>query len=252
MPPVLVTARVQLTIGGRPVQLDLSMPNNHVTPRHMLPLFRKVAETVLDCSVQAEARAGRSVSCKKGCGACCRQMVPISQSEAHILADLVAAMPAERKQTILARFQNARQVLEQSGLLQELNDREHWPAGHTKDIGLRYFALGIPCPFLEDESCSIYPDRPITCREYLVSSPPEHCADPGPGKIRMIPLPAGPTWPAAARFDDPGAKKLPWVPLVLALEFASHDTAKAPRRNGPDWARDFISAITNGFIPEQP
>ena len=39
-------------------------------------------------------------------------------------------------------------------------------------LGREYFQLGIPCPFLEEESCSIYHDRPITCREYLVTSPP--------------------------------------------------------------------------------
>jgi Fe-S-cluster containining protein len=36
----------------------------------------------------------------------------------------------------------------------------------------------MPCPFLEDESCSIHPDRPLVCREYLVTSPAELCAGP--------------------------------------------------------------------------
>ncbi len=45
----------------------------------------------------------------------------------------------------------------------------------------RYFHLGIACPFLEDESCSIHADRPISCREYLVTSPAVNCADPKPG-----------------------------------------------------------------------
>ncbi len=45
-------------------------------------------------------------------------------------------------------------------------------------LGLRYFALGIPCPFLEDERCTIHPIRPLRCREYMVASPAEHCAHP--------------------------------------------------------------------------
>ncbi|HEY5241787.1 MAG TPA: YkgJ family cysteine cluster protein [Polyangiaceae bacterium] len=30
----------------------------------------------------------------------------------------------------------------------------------------------VSCPFLEEESCSIHPDRPPICREYLVTSSP--------------------------------------------------------------------------------
>ena len=45
-------------------------------------------------------------------------------------------------------------------------------------LGLKYFALGIPCPFLEEERCTIHEIRPLRCREYLVVSPAEHCAHP--------------------------------------------------------------------------
>ncbi len=45
-------------------------------------------------------------------------------------------------------------------------------------LGLRYFALGIPCPFLEDERCTIHSIRPLRCREYMVASPAENCAHP--------------------------------------------------------------------------
>ena len=46
------------------------------------------------------------------------------------------------------------------------------------ELGLRYFALGIPCPFLEDERCTIHQIRPLRCREYMVASPAENCAHP--------------------------------------------------------------------------
>jgi hypothetical protein len=35
---------------------------------------------------------------------------------------------------------------------------------------VRYFLQGVACPFLEAESCGIHPDRPLACREYLVTS----------------------------------------------------------------------------------
>ncbi|HEY4330425.1 MAG TPA: YkgJ family cysteine cluster protein, partial [Phycisphaerae bacterium] len=39
----------------------------------------------------------------------------------------------------------------------------------------KYFDLRIACPFLENELCSIYTDRPLVCREYQVTSPVSHC-----------------------------------------------------------------------------
>jgi Fe-S-cluster containining protein len=252
MPAQPIQAHVQLTIAGRPLSLNLVMPAQAVPPEAMLPLFRQVAEAFLDQSVENEAHAGRAVSCKKGCGACCRQMVPISPTEARLLARLVAQMPRPRKQALLDRFAQALRRLEAAGLIPMLADRQNWPQGHSKQVGLEYFALGIPCPFLEEESCSIYPDRPITCREYLVTSPAENCANPTAGTIRMVPLPAGPTWPAAARFDGAPNGKTPWVPLVLALDYAAEHPEESPSKPGPRFAREFIAAITNSVPPEAP
>jgi hypothetical protein len=49
-------------------------------------------------------------------------------------------------------------------------------------------SLGLACPFLEDESCSIHPYRPSICREYLVTSPAEHCAELGRKPVASIPV----------------------------------------------------------------
>src|SRR5262249_61696224 len=52
-----------------------------------------------------------------------------------------------------------------------------------------YFRLGIDCPFLEDETCMIYADRPLVCRGYVVVSPPELCTDPRAGQVQVVRLP---------------------------------------------------------------
>ncbi len=36
--------------------------------------------------------------------------------------------------------------------------------------------MARPCGFLENGECGIYENRPLICREYVVSSPAEHCA----------------------------------------------------------------------------
>src|SRR5439155_8807845 len=60
---------------------------------------------------------GQAVSCGAGCGACCRQLVAISFVEARALADLVAALPSQRRAEIRARFADGVRRLEEAGLL---------------------------------------------------------------------------------------------------------------------------------------
>ncbi|MCC6539421.1 MAG: YkgJ family cysteine cluster protein, partial [Bryobacterales bacterium] len=74
-----------------------------------------------------------------------------------------------------------------------------------------FFALGIACPFLENESCSIHPDRPLICREHLVNTPAEWCAEPDRHPIRALPIVRADTAVARA-FENER-----WVPLIDAL-----------------------------------
>ena len=87
-----------------------------------------------------------------------------------------------------------------------------------RSLGLRYFALGIPCPFLEAESCSIYTERPLVCREFLVSSPPENCAAPTAETVQVIPVEPKVSTALAALGAAPG------TPAPAAP--ASHQTSR--------------------------
>lgn len=127
-----------------------------------------------------EAHDGVSVSCAKGCGACCRQLVTISLPEAFALADTLAGKPETDRPAFQSRLAQAETRLAVADLdleLDSLGDPE-FPADEHYELARRYFRLGLPCPFLVDESCSIYTERPALCRQYLVSSPAAHCSDP--------------------------------------------------------------------------
>ena len=236
-----IMAHVALTIRGRRIEMDMGIPPGDRRPSEMLPLFRSVAEAMIDMSVGEEREAGRKVSCRKGCGACCRQLVPISAIEAREIAKVIDRMPPARKQAILARFAAARKKLAEAEMLDPLRHPDQFTDEHMRLLGREYFSLAIACPFLEDEACSIYADRPITCREYLVTSPSEYCADPTAETVSMVPLPAGPVWTSVARLEqERGSRFIRWVPLILALEFASRAQPEPPARPGTEWAQEFF------------
>jgi Fe-S-cluster containining protein len=238
--PGTATAHIALNVGGRPLRVSLEVPNGATRVRTMLPVFRQVANAVVDVGVRQAEAQGERVSCRKGCGACCRQLVPITVAEAHALHELIETLPAGRRATILGRFAEARRVLDEAGLLRRLHDR---PPDSARALGLEYFRLGIPCPFLEDEACSIHADRPIACREYLVTSPAEHCASPSAESVRMVRL-SGSASRALSRLEGPDARGRSWVPLVLTPECAA-DQKEAPAREGRVLLEEFFRHLTS-------
>jgi Fe-S-cluster containining protein len=237
------TAEVTLSSTDWQLQTKVTVPNGPIRTRHMLPMVQALADRVVDAATETARSQGHKVSCTKGCGACCRQLVPIGELEARNIHDVVERMPEPRRSTIRARFAEARQRLEETGLLKRLAERDEWREGESRALGLQYFGLGIACPFLEEESCSIYHDRPIACREYLVTSPAENCSRPTPETVKMVPLPFR-IWTAMARVDDE-SRRAPWVPLILALEWAEAHPDESTPRPGPQLLRSLFDEITH-------
>jgi hypothetical protein len=114
--------------------------------------------------------------------------VPVSEAEAVHIAAIVDAMPEPRREILIDRFRGAR---ERSG---SVLDPVRGEAGEERIAAIAsaasaYFQLGIPCPFLEDDACTIYENRPAVCREYLVTSAPEHCATLDLERTERVPVP---------------------------------------------------------------
>jgi len=166
-----ITCTITLEIGDECVPALLTASLNAAPFDSLLPIFRAIFDELTTRGIAREAGAGRAVSRRAGCGACCRQAVPIAPSEARALAVHVAEMPKPWRSRVRSRFAAARTALDAAGV-------DHTPASFSKTnmeeriaLGMAYFNAGIACPFLEDESCSIHPVRLLACREYLVTTP---------------------------------------------------------------------------------
>lgn len=245
-----MTADVTVQLGTTRLSGKFTVAEEPIVPEDLLPIARAILERILGDAVADVEAEGKRVSCAAGCGACCRQLVPISAAEARAIVALVEAMPEPRQSEIRRRFAEAGQRLEASGMAATLRSRASWAPEQIEQVGLEYFRLGIPCPFLEDESCSIHPDRPLTCREYLVTSDPKQCAAPTREGIDQIPL-AVKVWPALAKYDPtpPGSKFLPWTPLSTVLDDA--ERTEATPRPGPETLEAFFRQLTGKPLPGQ-
>lgn len=166
------------------------VPRGRTNLTQILPVLQSLDESLVAGIGAQLHEAGRTISCKAGCGACCRQMVPLSIFEAEALASWIRTLPEERQQHLAQRFDGALRTLASAGFIDRMVN-EDWLAktDSAREMAIEYLYQRVACPFLEDESCSIHPIRPLICREYLVTSEPQHCFDPATLQVVPAPLP---------------------------------------------------------------
>src|SRR5262245_8244471 len=241
--------RIELKVFGETLAVDGPAPPEKLAIADLLPFFRAVDDAVIDRAVrQVEAR-GMRVSCTKGCSACCRaQPVPVTPPEAYALLRLVESMPPDRQAEVRAAFADR---------VRRLRDAELFDTFMSRDSGLTrqsaraaaeaYVRLGLVCPFLVDDACGIYRDRPFVCRQYLVTTPATLCIDPLHNPVVPIPVPIRFAHAALETAEALNGTPQHTVPLVLALEYAQSRRDELERQfDGPDVFGRFMNALAAG------
>lgn len=237
---------IEFSASGRTIQASVSVPSEELRMTDLLPLLFGFSNALVAIAEDVTKEAGKPVSCCAGCGACCRQAVPVSEPEALYLAELVEAMPPEHRAHVRERFRAALEALGPE-LVGKLRDSTNVKSlDERREFGLEYFRAGVACPFLENESCSIHERRPLSCREYLVSSPAANCKQPTAQTIAMVPVPVKLSEFLYCFGDGEGNDRTRWVPLVLALEWAEAHKAEAPRWPAPKLFANVLGRVGRG------
>lgn len=104
----------------------------------------------------AERIAGKRMDCARHCAWCCHQLIVMTNRD-----DAVAMLRAARTQMSTAEYHDFELALREQAaqigkMTHEDAETKHWT-----------------CPFLRDNSCSIYDIRPVACRS--VFSPDANC-----------------------------------------------------------------------------
>lgn len=234
------------------IAVNAELPEGPVRPQALLPILQGLSDSLSDLTVRRAVQLGKQLSCREGCGACCRHAVPITPVEARMLSEWLNEQQEDRRAALRERFRHAAARLEESGIARDLRE-----GGSTKEresihaLGLKYFSLGIACPFLEEERCTIHTIRPMRCREYLVVSPAEHCAYPESKEIVGI-KPQVLLSRVLERWDpsgDPTAKEI--ILLTMLDEWvAQHPPAlDIVRRTAPELLQEFLSGFASDPEP---
>ena len=213
--------RVELKVLDRSLVVEDHVPVGAVRPDELLPFMYHADNVVIGAAIARSEANGKHISCAKGCSACCRaQPVPVTPAEAHALARLVEAMPEPRRTEIRSRFADRVERMKAAGLFEVMiRDVPVEDKDRARAIARDYFALGLVCPFLDDDACSIHPHRPFVCRQYLVTSPPELCTNPLVNPVEVVSIPVRAASAMLAAAEPVAGRPQLTVPLVAALEY---------------------------------
>ncbi|MGA1876006.1 MAG: YkgJ family cysteine cluster protein [bacterium] len=193
---------------------------------------------------RSQEKLGKAISCRPGCGTCCCQMVPLSIPEALYLADMLDAFIPDHRSAVMNRFEMIRQELEGRNLIDQLLAPEYID-GPVLAVAKQYFSLRMPCPFLADGSCSIYHHRPVACREYNVTSPPEWCSDPYSHDVTKVPMPVPLSAPLARLSAALTNSKPRLIPLTLFPSWlADNGDLRQKRWPGPELFQQFMDELS--------
>ena len=249
--PTPETQSVEFSIGfgDSSISARAVVPRGRTTITELLPVIHRLDSALVDAVAAQAVAEGRTISCKAGCGACCRSLVAISIFEAEALATWIQGLPEAQRQELARRFDLALRSLAAAGIIDRLVDLK--PGDPQAEIELNtdlkrdYFYARVACPFLVDESCSIHPIRPLICREHLVVTPAENCYDPALHEgIKLEPplllFPVLNEMGARVERDGRG-----WIPLVFL--FAWMEAGAHPGRRisgtGPEVLQAFVSRV---------
>lgn len=117
-------------------------------PADLLPVLRQAQKRFDRAYDAAPASARNLVACRAGCGTCCHVPVGVQAHEVLIAAEYIQThFSAARLESTIAAT------------------AAHRDAFAGKD-SLARLALRLPCVLLHEDSCSIYPARPGSCRSH--------------------------------------------------------------------------------------
>ena len=161
------------------------------------------------------AAGGTPLACSAGCASCCEQMVMVTLPEQLLVTRwLEHASNRDVADAFLDGYpawrQRAGDAPEALAERTARGDR----AGHLRLMTEHWERRRLPCAFLRDGMCSIYPVRPLVCRTAHAVGSPDPCT-PGHPKLPVrFRLP---------RFDE-------FVDKAHALLRATHHAAGGPLR----------------------
>ncbi|MHC4559373.1 MAG: YkgJ family cysteine cluster protein, partial [Planctomycetota bacterium] len=169
----------ELDILGKKVDFRIGVGKGQAKLGDIVPLARELCTNITEVVLHSIRSDGGHIPCCKGCSICCSNLVPLSVPEALRLKEEISAAPAHRRESISrACILASRLILSQKPPGQSRHQIAEAPPACQVDLNPVsdwYASLNLTCPFLDNDLCIIYEQRPLACREHFVEGSARAC-----------------------------------------------------------------------------
>jgi Fe-S-cluster containining protein len=137
------------------------------------------------------ARQGMTLACRRGCNGCCEEPIMVFRPEALAVARWLADPErAAIRERFLAAYPRWKETIGDAparlAALSSGDDADAYRRAHID--GWRKRAM---CPFNQEGDCTIYPVRPMTCRNAHAVDTSDRCSGASPepaARVTFVPL----------------------------------------------------------------
>lgn len=178
----------KIDVFGRPINFAISFADRRAKLTDLVPMAQSLCTKLVTSVVRDSRAAGYNITCRRGCSNCCDWLVPLSIAEAFWLKDQIAAVPTGRREVILHSFlAKAKRIL--GCRLPDNLDIADSDNVRLQTISDWYREFNLSCPFLSHNICTIYGERPLVCRECIVTSDSCFCKTDSRSEPEAVSLP---------------------------------------------------------------
>lgn len=174
----------ELNLFNDKINIRIGIGKGRAKLADIVPLARTICSKINDVVIKNVQNNGEQIPCYKGCSACCKRcLVPLSVPEAFRLIDEIYQAPAGKRHLIWRNcIIAARHLLKQKStkkFINQLSESAPNKPASLNHISDWYSSLKLSCPFLLQDICTIYEQRPLVCREHFIIGSAKGCKDEG-------------------------------------------------------------------------
>ncbi len=180
------------SILDKKIELDVELSKAQSRLSDIVPTARIICQKIIDTVIENAHVKNENIPCCKGCSACCSHyLVPLSVPEVFRLREDISFLPVSMRKSIWKNnVKAAHKILESKPpeLFFEQPDVLENNQVDLYSLSNWYSNLNIVCPFLSNDLCSIYEQRPLACREHFIEGSATACSG-GHAEATVIDIP---------------------------------------------------------------
>ncbi|OQA02503.1 MAG: hypothetical protein BWY69_01056 [Planctomycetes bacterium ADurb.Bin401] len=181
--------RFETKIFGKTLDFSINVTGQEATLSDIVPAARKISDKIICAIMQGLNEDGINVPCRKGCCSCCSSLIPMPIPEVFRMREELLSMPNKSSNRILRRSINsAVRILKKTNRSEYLKDFSKPGKNSLNDLNKWYGELHEVCPLLSGGVCMLYEQRPIACREHIVTGTAEMCRQDKLSKPNVVPV----------------------------------------------------------------